>query len=145
MDFCKLREKRDTQYSRVPNKRACTPYLISTKLPPCPLLFGSARLFSIVNFSQIFRPKLDKFWLKLGIFSSDFYLFGFLHVQRVNKVSLIMNKTTKTARFHPALFLVFWAKFHPAGLFRTACLFDFCQNSTLHAFSACTLIRDTRV
>ena len=31
-------------YSSVPNKRNCTPYLISTKLPPCTLLFGTASL-----------------------------------------------------------------------------------------------------
>ena len=37
----------------------------------------------------------------------------------------------KIASFHPALFLVFWTKFHPTGLFRTARLFDFSQNSTL--------------
>ena len=29
------------------------------------------------------------------------------------------------------LFLMFWTKFHPAQLFRTARLFDFCQISTL--------------
>ena len=31
-------------YSRVPNKRACTRYLILTKLPTCTLLFESALL-----------------------------------------------------------------------------------------------------
>ena len=34
-----------TTYSSVPNKRTCTPYLISTKLPPCTLLFWPVRLF----------------------------------------------------------------------------------------------------
>ena len=57
-------------YSRVPNKRACTPYLILTKLPPCTLLFGCARLSISVNFCQIFRPNLDIFWQKLGIYST---------------------------------------------------------------------------
>ena len=60
-------------------------------------------------------------------------------------VSIIMNKT---ASFHPALFfLVFWAKFHPARLFSTARLFNFCQNSTLHAYSSLHAyhIRVTRV
>ena len=31
-------------YSSLPNKRTCTPYLIPTKLPPCTLLFGTASL-----------------------------------------------------------------------------------------------------
>ena len=31
-------------YSSVPNKRTCTPYLISNKLPPCTLLFGTGSL-----------------------------------------------------------------------------------------------------
>ena len=63
----------------------------------------------------------------------------FLHIQRV---SLIMNKS---AGFHPALILVFWAKFLPVRLFRPVRLFIFCQNSTLYAYSESTLIRETRV
>ena len=31
-------------YSSLPNRRTCTPYLISAKLPPCTLLFGTASL-----------------------------------------------------------------------------------------------------
>ena len=53
-----------------------------------------------------------------------------------------MNKTTS---FHPALILVFWAKFLPVRLFRPVRLFIFCQNSTLYAYSESTLIRETRV
>ena len=53
-----------------------------------------------------------------------------------------MNKTTS---FHPALFLVFWAKFQPVRLFRTVRLFICCQNSTLYAYLGSTLIRETRV
>ena len=36
-------------YFRVQNKRACTPYLILTKLPPCTLLLGSVCLFIFVD------------------------------------------------------------------------------------------------
>ena len=110
---------------------ACTPYLFLTKLPPCTLLFRSARLFNFLDFCkqfcQIFRPNLKTFGITR---------FNFWNVQRVNKVFLIMNKT---ASFHPALFLVFE------------------QNSSLHTYSGlhaylifvkvppCTLIRVTRV
>ena len=94
------------------------------------------------DFCQIFRSNLEKFWQKLGLFSRNFCSFdslvtkrkkSFLHIQRANKVSVIMNKT---ASFHAAFFLVFWAKFHPARLFRTPRLSHFCQYSTLHAYSA---------
>ena len=37
--------KKISTLSSDPNKRACTPYLILTKRPPCTLLFGPARLF----------------------------------------------------------------------------------------------------
>ena len=43
-------------YSSLPNKRTCTPYLISTKLPPCTLLFGTASLsifWSFVKYSGL--------------------------------------------------------------------------------------------
>ena len=69
-----------TLYSSFPNKRTCTPYLILTKLPPCTPLFGTASLSIFLNFSefcQIFRPNLENFWEKLGVFS---------------RVSLIINK-----------------------------------------------------
>ena len=57
-------------YSSVPNKRTCTPYLISTKLPPCTLLLGTASLSIFFYFCQIFRPNLEKIWEKLDIFRS---------------------------------------------------------------------------
>ena len=40
------------EYSSLPNKRTCTPYLILTKLPPCTLLFRPVHLyiFGIWNF-----------------------------------------------------------------------------------------------
>ena len=41
-------------YSSDPNKRACTHYLILTKLPPYTLLFGPARLFVFLDFLRIF-------------------------------------------------------------------------------------------
>ena len=52
----------------------------------------------------MFRPNLENFGQKLGLFSDNFCLFGILHIQRVNKVPVIMNKTPS---FHLALFLVF--------------------------------------
>ena len=94
-------------YSSVTNKRTCTPYLISTKLPTCTLLFGTESLSIFLNFSQIFRLNLEIFLEKLGIFW---------------KVFLIINKVLPCT-------LVFWSKFHPVRLF------DFCQNSTLCAYS----------
>ena len=38
------------RYSSDPNKRAYTPYLILTKLPPCTILFEPARLFIFLDF-----------------------------------------------------------------------------------------------
>ena len=102
-------------YSSDPNKRAFTPYLILTKLPPCTLFVKYSRL--ICNF----------FGQKLGLF-----LVSFVYLAHWWQASVIMNKT---ASFHPAFFLVFWAKFLPGHLFRTAHLFNVCQDSTLHAYS----------
>ena len=70
-------ELRYTLVSRI-SKRTCTPYLISTKLPPCTLLFGTASLSIFLDFCQIFRPNLDFFWKKLGIFSKIFLIINYI-------------------------------------------------------------------
>ena len=62
------------RYSSVPNKRTCTPYLTSTKLPPCTLSFGTASLSIFLDFCQIYRPNMENFWEKLGMFSKVFLI-----------------------------------------------------------------------
>ena len=57
-------QKKVCNYStRVPNQRACTRYLILTKLPLCTLLLGSARLFIF----WIFETYLLKIYTKIGL------------------------------------------------------------------------------
>ena len=51
-------------YSRVPNKRACTRYLILYKLPLCTV--GSARLFIFWIFKRIFEKYILKILIKTG-------------------------------------------------------------------------------
>ena len=94
------------------------------------------------DFCQIFRSNLEKFWQKLGLFSSNFCSFdslvtkrkkSFLHIQRANKVSVIMNKT---ATFHPALSLKSFEQNSTVYAYsRLHAYLIFCQNSTLHAYS----------
>ena len=73
------------------------------------------------------------FCQKLGLF---FVIFVYLAYWWQS--SFIMNRNII---FYPALFLVSFAKFLHARLFRTARLFSFCQNYTLHAYSGLRVIR----
>ena len=57
------------------------------------------------------------------------------------QASVILNKT---ASFHDALFLVYWAKFLPASLLRTARLSNFVKIPPCTLIRACTYIRVTR-
>ena len=43
------KERNEWDYSSLPNKRTCTPYLILTKVPPCMILFGTASLSIFLN------------------------------------------------------------------------------------------------
>ena len=88
----------------------------------CTLIYFS---WFLKDFCQIFRPNLEIFWQKLSSF-----LVTFFYLAHWWQASVIMNKT---ASFHAALFLVFWAKFLPARL----CIFV--------KFPPCMLIRVTRV
>ena len=103
--------QRDSEYYfRVPNKRAYvlyvyTPYLVLTKLPLCTFFFRSAYWFIFSDYLSIFVKYSCQIW---KIFAKTRFIFFKL------KQSLIMNKSTI---FHPAFFLVFWAKFHHARLF----------------------------
>ena len=99
---------------------------ILTKLPPCTLLFRPARLLIFRDSLRIFVKYSVLIW---NFLTKTRFIFWW-------QASVIMNKT---ASFHPALFLLFWAKFHPASLFRTARSFIFVK------IPPCTLIRDSRV
>ena len=106
---------RESGYSSVPNKRTSTPYLISTKLSPCTLLFGTASLSILLDLCQIFRPNLKKFWEKLGIFSKVFLL--------INKVAGFSLYSSILIKIPPCTLIWFLSKFHPVRLFRPVCLF----------------------
>ena len=107
------------QCSRVPNKRACTRYSIFTKLPPC-TSYSGVHAYLFFWFFKAFVEKLGlNTDLVLKVSSpikvqngrrSKSFIHMVMYMLRVSKVSIIMNET---ANFHPALFLVFWAKFHP--------------------------------
>ena len=63
---------RQWPYSSVPNKRACTPYLIFTKLPHTarsyPGLHAYLLFWILKDFCQIFRLNLDFFGKNRFIF-----------------------------------------------------------------------------
>ena len=80
-----------TTYSSVPNKLACSPYLILTKLSACTLLFGPARLFIFLDFFWIFVKYLGLNLQKLGLFSGKFCLRTFQYI----KIILLREWTRK--------------------------------------------------
>ena len=96
-------------YSKVPNERACTRYLILTKLPLCTLLFRSAAylFFRILKAFLKNRLKQENFKANLSNIQAIFRkVLAKQDFQSVNEISLGM---------------------HGYAIF--------CQNSTLHAYS----------
>ena len=57
-------------YSYLPNKRACTPYLILVQLPPCTILFGPARLLIFEHFSSLYEMKFQTFFQGCSLFEN---------------------------------------------------------------------------
>ena len=118
--------------------RACSRYLILTKLSPCTLLFGTARLLIFLGFEgfcQIFRPNPTKnrfiFWLLLFIWLMDqiksLLLWINLPIFTLHSFKYFELNSTLDVFSGLHAFLTF-VKIPPCMLIR-----------------ACTLIRDTRV
>ena len=114
-----------------------TPYLILTKLPP-----GNALIWActVICFPGLFKDFIKYSGLVWNFFCQKLGLFFviFVYLAYWWQSSFIMNRNII---FYPALFLVSFAKFLHACLFRTARLFSFCQNYTLHAYSGLRVIR----